>query len=135
MEEVIGFPTQKIKDEWAKAPVALRLVVEALDQAHGGASFIIRLRAGTRFESGVHSTGLAADIELRGSLSQEILEFCNEVNARFVAPGVAKQVCTLMEDPVNLPSGKRIDTPHVHVQIPFDWLADPRAFLKQYGYT
>lgn len=131
---MIGHSSEKIKDEWDKASVALRLVVEALDQAHGGATFVFRLNAPTRFESGVHSTGLACDVELRGRSSHEISRICCEVNRLFPIRGPGRQVCTLMDDPTNLPGGKRLDVPHVHVQISFDWKHDPRAFLRAHGY-
>lgn len=131
---MIGFRTEKLKEEWLRAAVALRLVVEALDEAHGGATFVFRVTAPTRFEHGVHSVGLAMDVELRGLSSEELNKICTFVNARFPVKGVARPVCSLQEDPANLPSGKRINTPHVHVQIPFDWKLEPRAFLEAYGY-
>lgn len=132
---MIGFRTEKLKEEWNRAPVALRLIAEALDLAHGGATFIFRVNAPTRFEQGVHASGLAMDVELRGRSVKELNRICQEVNAKFPAKGVARPMCTLMADPVNLPSGKRLDTPHVHVQIPFDYKHDPRAFLRLYGFT
>lgn len=131
---MIGFTSDKIKEEWTKAPAPLRLVVEAMDQAHGGATFVFRVNSPTRFEGGVHSTGLAMDVQLRGMSPEAMLVLCIEINQRFPVKGPQKQVCTLMADPANLPSGKRMDTPHVHVQIPLDWKADPRAFLREYGY-
>lgn len=131
---MIGFSSDKLMEEWTKAPVALRLILEALDLAHGGATFVLRVNAPTRFEGGVHATGLALDAELRGLSAEEISKLCCQVNAQFPVKGPGRQVCTLMEDPVNLPSGKRFDTPHVHVQIQFDWKHDPKAFLRAYGY-
>lgn len=131
---MIGFTTQKLKEEWLKAPVALRLIAEALDELHGGGTIVFRVNAPTRFEQGVHSTGLAMDINLIDRSMEELQRIASKINERFRVPGVARQVCTVMADPVNLPSGKRLDTPHIHLQIPFDWKHEPRAFLRAYGY-
>lgn len=131
---MIGFTTPKVKEEYHLSSVVLRLIVEALQAATGAGVLIFRVQAPTRFEDGVHSTGLALDLQLLGMEPGAQLIACIEINQKFPVPGAAKNVCTLKADPSNLPNGKRLDTPHVHVQIPFDWKAEPRAFLEAYGY-
>lgn len=131
---MIGFSTEKVKEEYLKASVVLRLLVEAYQAETGANVLIYRVNSPTRFEQGVHSTGLAVDIMLPHIPEKELNRACVAMNKKFPAPGTSKQVFTLMADPSNLPNGKRLDTPHVHVQIPFDWKADPRAFLKGHGY-
>ena len=132
---MIGFASEKVEKEWQKATVALKLVVEALDHAFAGASFVFRLDATTKFEKGVHATGLAADIELRGASEDEMLKACQIVNARFFPKGVGVPCATVKTNLANFPSGKRSDRPHVHIQIPFDWKSHPRRFLKDHGFT
>lgn len=131
---MIGFTTPKIKDEYHQTAVPLRLVVEAFQELSGCAVLVFRVSAPTKFEQGVHSTGLALDIKVPLTPVNVLERACIEVNKRFPVPGAAKQVCTLMADPSNLPNGKRLDTPHIHVQIPFDWKAEPRAFLEAHGF-
>ncbi len=128
------FRSEKVRDEFSKATVSLRLVVEQLAMEYPGICEIFRVKAKTSFESGVHSTGIACDIILMDAREETIFKACQEVNKKFPVSPLHKQVCTLQIDPTNLPSGRRIDVPHVHVQIQFDWLADPRAFLKAFGY-
>lgn len=131
---MIGYSTEKIEKEYHQASVVLRLVIEALQEVTGAGILIFRVVAPTRFEQGVHATGLSIDVQVLGTSEKAMLAGCVAVNQRFPVPGAAKQVCTLMADPINLPNGKRLDTPHVHVQIPFDWKADPRSFLEAYGF-
>lgn len=130
-----GFTSDKIQREWSRAAVALRLVVEALAQEWGGVTLLFRLDAPTKFENGVHATGLAADVELHGATEEEMQRVCIAINERFVVKGPGIQVATLKKNLANFPSGRRSDRPHVHVQIPFDWKADPRRFLREHGYT
>lgn len=131
---MIGHASEKVLKQWQKAPVALRLVVEYLDEKFGGGLLVFRIDAPTKFEKGVHAAGLAMDLELRGD-AQAIERACLEVNKRFFPRGPGVQVCTIKENLANFPSGRRADRPHVHVQIPFDWKANPRLFLREHGYT
>lgn len=131
---MIAFSSEKIKEQWNRAPVALRLCIEALQAAFAGPVLVFRIDGHTRFEQGVHSTGLAGDVQLAGASEADYLAACRRVNEKFVVKGPGKQVCTLMMDPANLPSGKRLDTPHVHVQITLDWKCEPRRFLRDHEF-
>jgi hypothetical protein len=126
---VLVYGSEKIQKEYVQSAVAIRLVVDAIQiYAAGHPIKVLRVKDRTKFEKGVHSTGLAVDIFIQ--LPQSELEYiCARANARFQTT-----VATLVEEPANLPSGKRLDLPHIHVQIQFDWLANPRAFLKAYGF-
>lgn len=122
------FHSKKVEGEFDKAPVALRLITEALAIEHLYPPMIFRVLARTNFEKGVHSTGLALDLYFLSGPERELEEAVKRINARF--PRVAK----IIAEPASLPSGGRVDRAHVHIQIPFDWKADPRAFLKAYGF-
>lgn len=132
---MIGHASQKVLAEWQKASVALRLVTEYLDELHGGATLVTRVLAHTKFEKGVHAAGLAMDVQLRGASIERMVSVCAKVNARFFPRGPGAQCAVVKENVANFPSGARTDRPHVHVQIPFDWKADPRRFLREHGYT
>lgn len=132
---MIGFGSEKVFEEWSKAAVALKLVIEALDLEFGGPLFVVRLTAHTKFEKGVHAAGLAADVELRGIEEKEMVRLCSLINRRFFARGPGTPVCMVKTNLANFPSGARMNRPHVHVQIPFDWKANTRAFLREHGYT
>lgn len=132
---MIGYTSEKVQKEWTKAPVALRLVAEALQKAWGGPMFVFRVDSPTKFEKGVHAAGLAMDVDLRGASEAELLAACRDVNNVFFPKGPGVQVATVKTNRANFPSGARIDRPHVHIQIPFDWKADPRAFLREHGFT
>ncbi len=125
---MIGFTSEKVQKEYQQAAVALRLVTEELDQAFGGACFVFRVDAPTKFERGVHSTGIALDVELRDATEEQMLAACKVVNQRF------QFSCTPKVNLANFPSGKRMDRPHVHVQISWRWKIEPREFLKEFGY-
>lgn len=131
---MIGFASDKVEKEWAQAAVALRLVVEALDLEFGGACFVFRLDAPTKFENGCHATGRAADVELRGATEEEMERLVVLMNQKFPAKGLADPTYRLKFNRANFPSGRRNDRPHVHVQILFDWLSDPRRFLRDHGF-
>ena len=107
---MIGHASEKVLKQWQKAPVALRLVVEYLDEKFGGGLLVFRIDAPTKFEKGVHAAGLAMDLELRGD-AQAIERACLEVNKRFFPRGPGVQVCTIKENLANFPSGRRADRP------------------------
>lgn len=132
---MIHFRSEKLRQEFNKSCVALRLVVERAVLEFQGITVIFRVRAPATHEGGAHGNGTACDIILEGARLETYEKVCLEVNRRFPTDPLQREVCTLVADPTNMPSGKRIDVPHIHVQIPFDWLNNPRSFLKRYGYT
>lgn len=124
---MILYYSPKVQKEFIESAVALRLVTDALVLLVNQPAHVFRVKARTKFEKGVHATGLALDLYFNAQVDD--LEYCcARVNARF------GQVCTVMPAPTILPSGKAIEQRHVHVQIQFDWLTNPRAFLKAYGF-
>lgn len=133
---MISFSSEKVQKEWSKAPVALRLVVEALALEHApGVTQVFRIQGHTKFEKGVHAAGLAVDLHFDGCSEERLQGLCRRLNERFFPKGPGVQVGTVKVNLANFPSGKRSDRPHVHVQIPFDWKTDPRRFLRDHGYT
>lgn len=133
---MIAFSSEKVQGEWTKAPVALRLVVEAMAMLHAPAVVkVFRVQANTKFEKGVHATGIAADLEFDGCSEERMAGLCRRLNERFFPKGPGVQVATLKTNLANFPSGRRADRPHVHIQIPLDWKCDPRRFLRDHGFT
>lgn len=131
---MITFASEKVHKEWTKAPVALRLVVEYLQECAGTPIQVFRVGAHTKFEKGVHAAGIAIDVNIP-LLEHAMGVACHKVNDRFFPKGPGVAVATVKENRANFPSGKRADRPHVHVQIPFDWKCAPRRFLNDHGFT
>lgn len=132
---MLDFRSEKIRQEYNRASVALRLVVERVVLEYQGITLCFRVKAPATFENGLHQNGVAADLLLEGARLETLESVAKEANKRFPTDPLQRQVCTVVMEPTNLPSGRRIDVPHLHLQIPFDWLNRPRAFLKKYGYT
>lgn len=132
---MLDFRSDKIRQEYNRAGVALRLVVERCVLEFQGVTLVFRVKAPNTFENGLHAKGMACDVILETARIETLERVAREANKRFPTDPLQRQVATVITVPTNLPNGKRIDVPHIHVQIPFDWLARPRAFLKKYGYT
>lgn len=131
---MIGYRSEKIEKEYMKAAVALRLIVERLSLEFPGTVWVFRVDAPTKFENGIHSTGLAMDVELEGATELQLFKACQEVNALFPVKNVMEPVCRPKVNKANFPSGKRMDRPHVHVQISWTWKTEPKSFLREFGY-
>lgn len=126
---MLFYHSEKIKEEYNQAPVALRLIVDAVQFYCPGMATVFRVKGRKQFERGSHHQELAVDLLLHEAPYSDHIHACKMVNAKF-----GLTVATAVPAPCNMPSGKRADLPHVHVQIPFDWKADPRSFLKAYGF-
>lgn len=132
---MLDFRSDKIRQEYNRAGVALRLVVERCVLEFQGVTLVFRVKAPATFENGLHARGMACDVILERARIETLEQVAREANKRFPTDPLQRQVATVITVPTNLPNGKRIDVPHIHVQIPFDWISRPRAFLKKYGYT